>query len=188
MLQKIYEIVEGTTALVALLAIVGISAFSVLALNPHVSNPIESSSGGEIAGEFIDSIKDKSPQNLLINSLSSNDSNFTSQLIYLNEAGYEYTALVKPDDQFINKKFIEVHNSNNRSAAVNFDLEIIGNVRDDLIIRAFDSQDTLVLFSPETGVNNVKLTIPANSKRTLNIQFELLQNVNFSFEVKIKLN
>ncbi len=181
MIQKIYDILEGSIALVALIAVVGISTFSIVALNPQIST--EAQPQQNVAGI----VTNKNQEPVFINNLENNSADYQNNLVSMEDSSYLYSSHIIGGNGASVFKFVEIYNPNSQPKTVIFNTELIGSVQNDLKIKVYDDIDTLVLYSPETGVNEVKLTIPANSKRTLNIAYEFLQKINFGFDVKINL-
>jgi len=210
-MQKAYEVLEGTFALIALVAIVGISTFSVIVLNPNSApatstvnaqgNQIQNVSSTQdskvavqpsrVAGAFTNAVENSSENRYLINNLQESSDDYQINLVFLGEnQGYIYDAKISPSDATmpITKKFIEIYNTQSQDNTLNMDIEIIGAVQDALTVRVMDQFDVYTLYNPQTGSNKIELKLPSSTRRILNIQFDSLQKINFPYEVKIKLN
>jgi hypothetical protein len=182
MVKKLSNFFESLFALGAIIAIISISAVTVLALNPKEYQERE----GSVAGAQDNEINrpDKTP-------LVIENNNETATIIY-SEKDFSYTfqsslLLQEADPRTI--EFVKVNNPNNYDVKLLLKPTVYESPQtiENMIIRAKDHLDTIILVEKEKGVTERYLTIPRNSSRTLELEFEAAAPINFPINFQIGL-
>jgi hypothetical protein len=182
MIKKLSNFFESLFALGAIIAIISISAATVLALNPKNYQEKE----GSVAGVQDNGVNkfDKVP--LVI------ESNNKTATIIFNENDFSSTfqsSILIQEISPQSVEFVKVNNPNN------YDVKLLikptfhasPQTIENIVVRVKDPLDTVVLVEKEKGVTQRYLTIPKNSSRILELEFEAITPINFPINFQIGL-
>lgn len=182
MFTKVSETIQGVFAVFAFIAIVGVSALTVVSLNPKVYKQSEAS---QVAG--IDESKIVFPLQIINNSID--DYKYRTELTAKSANVYEYK--ISYTDQFPKGKnvrnFIKIINNNDTNARVKFRSYVTKDTERYISINLLKDLDVVNIFSKDRKTSE-DLTVKNNSETPVMIELDALESVNFPFEIVIEIS
>lgn len=189
MYSKFVDLIEGSVALVAFVAIATISISSVIALNPKQETP-----NGSIAGVQTDLVADKLPAasaskvDIKVEELFSNtDSNI--QINKLDEEGLKYIVSTKtPQREGISFPFLSFKNTSGYHGNLKATVYVDANLKNNLNVNLSDINDTLILNNAETGETRTRdITMNYPSKKDFNLELLPKEPINYNYQIVLEI-
>ncbi len=183
MKNKVLDTIEGFFSILGLFAIISLSVLTVSALNP--TEYVSENNNLQVQGVQIE--KDKVGVPVKVNNLVEESDSITSELLTNQEDKYEIVVSFKNlEDLSKQIRLASLENSND------FNKKIIVSAAtkslvDKIKISLVDNIDEVILYSDKSSFER-SLTINSKSERTMELKVEVIEKINYPFEVRIKFN
>lgn len=178
-INKSFNFLEGVVAVFALVSIIGISTMLVIGLNPRAN--ADETEGASVAGITTGILE---PQFETLYLRARHDVNFVN-----NEESKKVITTINIPSMSKGSEvvdFIKVINTSERSR-LNFNVEIQGDVQDELSLTLNDGTSVINLFS--NGISNqYAISLDSNEEKSFQLRYDLDKTINFPFVVRITIN